>query len=70
LTMSEPDDDWEARMPPPPLRETTGPQTYFTEQATMQLRWNNGVLEQAFYRTASGRGETVWRAVPSIGGHG
>lgn len=47
------------------------PQTYFTEQATMQLRWNNGVLEQAFIRTASmGAGEMVWRAIPSIGANG
>lgn len=44
------------------------PQTYFTEKPTMQLRWNNGVLEQAFMRSASlGNAELVWRTIPSIG---
>ncbi len=43
------------------------PQPYFTERPTMQLRWNNGTLEQAFERGMSAEhSETVWRAVPSI----
>jgi hypothetical protein len=40
------------------------PSVLSTEQATMQLRWCDGVLEQAFLRNGN---EMIWRAVPAIG---
>lgn len=40
------------------------PATFSTEQATMQLRWYDGVLEQGFIRNGA---EMVWRPIPAIG---
>ncbi len=44
------------------------PSATFIESPTPALRWNGGVLEQAFTRVCSAPAmfETVWRPVPSI----
>ena len=42
------------------------PDTFMLEQPTPMLRWNGGILEQAFTRTIPTGTELVWRAVPSI----